>query len=92
MLSGMEDHKDDVSNMHKAADEVIDLIGNETPMANNIKSQVADIHDCWNNTVRQVIEAISKVSTSCYYFIDAQYFPTFCSIPDLHRAKSLHLN
>ena len=68
MLSGMEDHKDDVSNMHKAADEVIDLIGSEIPMANNIKSQVADIHDCWNSTVRQVIEAISKVNMSFVYF------------------------
>ena len=74
MLSGMEDHKDDVSNMHKAADEVIDLIGNEIPMANNIKSQVADIHDCWNSTVRQVIEAISKVNTSCVYSLMHNFF------------------
>ena len=57
----MENRKDDVQSMHKAADDVIDFIGGETAMTNSIKSQVADIHDCWNNTVRQVIEAISKV-------------------------------
>ncbi|XP_065057845.1 utrophin-like isoform X2 [Rhopilema esculentum] len=62
MLSGMENRKDDVQNMHKAADDVIDFIGEETAMTNSIKSQVADIHDCWNNTVRQVIEAISKLN------------------------------
>ena len=61
ILSGMEDHKEDVGNLQKVADEVMELIGSGSPMANNIRSQVADIHDCWNKTVRLVIEAISKV-------------------------------
>eukprot|EP00794_Sanderia_malayensis_P000431 gene431-1072_t len=62
MLTDMEEHKDDVSKLHKVADDVIELIGQSSPMSNNIKSQVDDIHDCWNNTVRQIIEAISKLN------------------------------
>ena len=61
MLSGMENRKNEVQRVQTASDEVIDLIGDDSPMSNNVKSQVAEIHDCWNTTVRQVIEAISKV-------------------------------
>lgn len=64
MLSEMEQRKDDVSHMHEASEEVMDLIGGNSPMSNIVKTQVAEIHDCWNTTVRQVIEAISKVRLS----------------------------
>ena len=61
MLAEMETRKDDVSSMQSASEEVIEFIGEESPMTNTVKSQVSEIHDCWNTTVRQVIEAISKV-------------------------------
>ena len=61
LLSGMEDRKDNVQKMQTASEEVIDLIGDDSQMSRNIKSQVSDIHDCWNTNVRQLIEAISKV-------------------------------
>ena len=61
LLSGMEDRKDTVQNLQAVSEEVIDLIGDDSQMSRNIKSQVSDIHDCWNTNVRQLIEAISKV-------------------------------
>lgn len=57
----MEEHKDSVDRMQKTSDEVIGLIGDDSKMSSNVKTQVAEIHECWNSNVRQVIEAISKV-------------------------------
>ena len=58
----MESRKDAVGDLHKVSDDLIQVIGEQTATANNIKSQVGDIHDCWNNVVKQVLEAGSKVS------------------------------
>jgi len=63
LLSGMEDRKDNVQNLQAVSEEVIDLIGDDSQMSRNIKSQVSDIHDCWNTNVRQLIEAISKLNS-----------------------------
>ena len=56
----MEDRKDNVQELQKSSDEVLDLIGDDSKMSRSIKSQVADIQNCWNANVRQVIEAKTK--------------------------------
>ena len=63
-MNAMEARKGHVQSFNQSAEDLIQMIGPELPIMNGVRTQVADIHECWNSVVKQIIEVGTKVITS----------------------------